>query len=101
MVHFEDVGEGWVFFKYEKLPIFCYRCDILSHQDRECKKITKGCPSLDDDGFQFGPWLCALAPKINHKKIGFQQSRSRDDDFDDCTATRDDEFDKHSSGQKN
>ena len=62
------------------------------------KKFTKGCPSLDDDGFQFGPWLCALAPKINHKKIGFQQSRSRDDDFDDCTATRDDEFDKHSSG---
>ena len=38
MVHFEDVGEGWVFFKYEMLPVFCYRCDILSHQDHECKK---------------------------------------------------------------
>ena len=55
MVHFEDVGEGWVFFKYERLPIFCYRCGILNHQDHECKKITKGCLSLDDDGFQFGP----------------------------------------------
>ena len=39
MVHFEDVGDGWVFFKYEMLPVFCYRCDILRHQDHECKKI--------------------------------------------------------------
>ena len=55
MVHFEDVGEGWVFFKNKSLPIFCYCCGILSHQDRECKKVIKGCLSLDDDGFQFGP----------------------------------------------
>ena len=71
MVHFKDAGEGLVFFKYERLPIFCYRRGILGHQDRECKKITKGYPSLDDDGFQFGPWLHALARKINHKKNGF------------------------------
>lgn len=41
MVHFEDVGEGWVFYKYERLPIFCYRCGILGLQDRKCKKIIK------------------------------------------------------------
>lgn len=26
MVHIEDVEEGWVFLKYERLLIFCYRC---------------------------------------------------------------------------
>ena len=55
------------------------------------KKITKGCLSPNDDGFQFGPWLRALASKINHKKNDFQQSKSRDDDIDDFTATRENE----------
>lgn len=39
IVHIEDVEEGWVFFKYERLPTFCYHCGILGHQDHECQKI--------------------------------------------------------------
>ena len=77
---------------YTLTLIFCYRCGILGHQDHEYKKITKGCLSPDDDGFQFGPWLRALAPNINQKKNGFQQSRLRDDDVDDFITTREDKF---------
>ena len=36
MIHIEDLEEGCVYFKYERLPIFCYRCGIFGHQDQEC-----------------------------------------------------------------
>ena len=26
----------WVFFKYERLPNFCYRCNMLDHDEKEC-----------------------------------------------------------------
>ncbi len=33
----EDGGEPfWVDFKYEHLPIFCYRCGMLGHSCYEC-----------------------------------------------------------------
>ena len=54
-IHIEDMEEGWVFFKYGKLPTFCYWCVILGHQDRECQGINKGCLHTNEDEFQFGP----------------------------------------------
>ena len=64
MIHVEGVEAYWVFFKYERLPSFCYRCGILGHQDRECRKVHKGCLSMDEGKLQFGHWMRAVAPKI-------------------------------------
>ena len=96
MVHIEYVEEGWVFFKYERLPIFCYYCPIfcyccgiLTRQDHECKKIRKVCLSSDDDDFQFGPWLCAMAPKFSQKKSNFSQSNPREEDDDEIHVSKD------------
>ena len=29
-------SEGWVSFKYEKMPNFCYWCGMVTHDDKEC-----------------------------------------------------------------
>lgn len=31
-----DGKEGWVNFKYERLPNLCYWCGRLTHHDKEC-----------------------------------------------------------------
>ena len=51
MIYIEDMEDGWVFLKYERLPTFCYRCGILGHQDRECQRINKGCLHMDEDDY--------------------------------------------------
>ena len=81
MTHIEDVYKGWVFFKYERLPIFCYHCGILVHHDCECQKFKKGCLSSEEDDFQYGPWLRAQAPKFGQKNSSSKsETREEDDD---------------------
>ena len=87
MVHIEGAEEGWVFFKYKRLPTFCYRCGILGRQDRECQKVHKGCLSTDEDEFQFGPWMPVVAPKTKQGKESPSQSRFSDDDEEEIQVT--------------
>ena len=70
MIYIEDVEDGWVYFKYKRLPAFCYCCDILRHQDHECQTIQKGCHSSEEEDLQYGPWLRAMAQKfVKGKRI--------------------------------
>ena len=50
MVHIEELDEGWVFFKYERLLI-CYRCGAFGHYDCECPQLNLSCFLTDDDDF--------------------------------------------------
>ncbi|XP_030942068.1 uncharacterized protein LOC115967129 [Quercus lobata] len=68
MIHIEEMEDVWVYFKYERLPTFCYRCGILGHQDCDCQGINKGYFHTNDDVLEFGPWLQAVAPKTKYKK---------------------------------
>ena len=35
-VRFGPDKEGWVLFRYERLPIFCHWCGVLNHDSKEC-----------------------------------------------------------------
>ena len=73
MVHIEDMEDGWVHFKYERLSIFCYRCGILGHQERECPSTRRGCITADEEDLQYGPWLRVVGPKAVKSKTSFSQ----------------------------
>ena len=36
MVNIGEAEPEWVAFQYEKLPIFCYWCEHLNHDEKDC-----------------------------------------------------------------
>ena len=37
-----DGERGWVAFKYERLPTFCFSCGKLGHDDKHCTMVSEG-----------------------------------------------------------
>ena len=54
----------WVDFKYERLPIFCYWCRMMDHNEKECLQWIRSKETLRPEEKQFGAWLRA-SPKRN------------------------------------
>ena len=55
-------NEGWVNFRYERLPNICYWCGKLTHRDRECPLWIRSRGTLKDGDQQFSAWLRATTP---------------------------------------
>ena len=51
----DEGGRIWVDFRYERLPIFCYICEILRHDEKHCLAS----PLEQSSGRQYGEWLKA------------------------------------------
>lgn len=73
-----------VFFRYERLPAFCFICGKLGHQMKECDEEEnnedKDYEETDERDLPFGPWLRASPlPRqtIDPKKEPIQGSCSR------------------------
>ena len=47
----------WINFKYERLPIFCYWCELLDHAEKECLQWIRSKETLRPEEKQFGAWL--------------------------------------------
>ena len=57
----------WVNFKYERLPIFCFQCGRLGHDEKRCKELSN-----QQNPRQYGEWLRAQG----NSKMGTEKSRS-------------------------
>ncbi|KAL8525119.1 hypothetical protein ACS0TY_014655 [Phlomoides rotata] len=44
LLEMKDSKQGWVNFKYERLPSFCYLYGVLGHIRRECDLAEEGGP---------------------------------------------------------
>ena len=44
----------WVNFKHERLPIFCFQCGRLGHDEKHCKELLN-----QQNPRQYGEWLRA------------------------------------------
>lgn len=52
-----DNDHRWVFFKYERLPNFCYICGKLSHGEKECNEVVSPRGSGSEGAYEYGTWL--------------------------------------------
>ena len=55
-------------FKYERLPIFCYWCGLLCHDDRDCELWLKSRGTLSLDTQQYGSWLRGEVNRFSRRK---------------------------------
>ena len=47
----------WVEFKYECLPVFCYLCGKLDHDEKDCIEWICKVDLINSEDKQYGPWL--------------------------------------------
>ena len=69
--------KGWVDFRYERLPIFCYWCGKLDHYDRDCLLSTESNESLEFDRRKYGSWLRADSEKLQRPQLAEVLSRKK------------------------
>uniref|UniRef100_A0A7N2MLH9 Zinc knuckle CX2CX4HX4C domain-containing protein n=1 Tax=Quercus lobata TaxID=97700 RepID=A0A7N2MLH9_QUELO len=81
LISFNKGEEGWVSFKYERLPNICYWCGFLNHRDKDCDQWIESDGSLKDEDKEYGPWIRTTAAALNKKSVvrvpGFNEARKK------------------------
>lgn len=76
--------EGWVSFKYERLPNIFYWCGRLTHHDRECPMWVKSRGTLKVEDQQFGIWLRVATLSMSRRMVirvaGMDEEDNGDED---------------------
>lgn len=76
--------EGWVSFKYERLPNIFYWCGRLSHHDRECPMWVKSRGTLKVEDQKFGIWLRVATLSMSRRMVirvaGMDEEDNGDED---------------------
>lgn len=59
----------WVDFKYENLPVFCFYCGIIWHQERSCALKVNDAKERQVSEGQYGEWIHASLPLEGEKGL--------------------------------
>ena len=63
----------WVEFKYERLPVFCYLCGRLDHDEKECLEWLRSAGPIRIEDKQYGPWLRATHDWLQKSHVALGQ----------------------------
>ena len=59
LVSWDQDKEGWVSYRYKRLPNLCYWCGSLTHYDKDCVVWLSSRGSLSTEDKQYKSWLRA------------------------------------------
>ena len=69
LVKLEVRKTGWVAFRYERLPNFCYWCGLFDHGEKDCDIGLRQRHADSVEEFQFGAWLRASLDRPPRKTV--------------------------------
>ena len=69
IVRLGDSDSRWVEFKYERLPIFCYLCGKVDHDEKECVVWLHSAGVINAEDKQYGPWLRATPERLQKSHV--------------------------------
>lgn len=52
-----ELEPQWISFKYVHMPIFCYWCGVLNHDEKDCKIWVRSRGTLKKEEQQYGAWM--------------------------------------------
>ncbi|KAK7828356.1 cyclic nucleotide-gated ion channel 1 [Quercus suber] len=68
-VRFGPASDGWVLFRYERLPVFCYWCGRLTHDAKDCDVWIHSKGTLNIQQQPFGDWMRAPQMSMARRKV--------------------------------
>lgn len=71
---------NWIFFQYERRPIFCYWSGKLNHNERDCKLWLNSKGTLRKEDQQYGAWLWATTTQFYRSSPTPQQEGNHTND---------------------
>ena len=79
LVNLGDRDPIWVTFRYERLPVFCYKYGKLNHDERDCQGKSKSRGNQRSKESEYGAWLKANPRKMQKTQVIEGHSEENED----------------------